>query len=221
MDDGCFARPAAGAGRQSLILPVEAHMRKIALVIAALAFATACQKQVELASDGGGSSEQAPPPEAADKIDPPPSPPIDPDDPKGSFPDYQPKTTPDTVADFRSSVMGDISALPSEPAALAQAFIDWNGRAASNPGAFEDGAIMLGADEKQYVPSDAELVAHAAGDRLVAALASADAVAKEAAEAVLATGSRDYKRFDFRHSDVMGSGRYFYASAPRPARIPG
>lgn len=196
-------------------------MKKIAF-IAILAVLAACEKPTELASDGGGSSDPAPPPKASAKIDPPPSPAIDPDDPKGSFPDYQPKTTPDTVADFRSSVMGEINALPSDPAALAQAFLDWNGRAASSPGAFEDGAVMLGADEKQYVPSDAELVAQAAGDRLGAALASADAAAREAAEAVLATAPerRDYKRFDFRHSDVMGSGRYFYASAPRPARIP-
>ena len=32
---------------------------------------------------------------------------------------------------------------------------------------------------------------------------------------------RTYKRFEFRHSDVMGSGRYFYASPPRDASVTG
>ena len=33
--------------------------------------------------------------------------------------------------------------------------------------------------------------------------------------------SRSYKRFDYRHVDVLGSGRFFYASPPRDSSIPG
>ena len=82
---------------------------------------------------------------------------------------------------------------------------------------------MLGADERQYKPSDAELVAAEAGDRLSAAINGADQATKDAVNAVLGADAsgRAYKRFDYRHSDVMGSGRYFYASPPKDASVPG
>ena len=32
--------------------------------------------------------------------------------------------------------------------------------------------------------------------------------------------ARVYRRFDYRHSDVMGSGRYFYASKPKESALP-
>jgi len=110
----------------------------------------------------------------------------------------------------------------SNPASLALAFVSWKDRAAASPGSFEQGGIPLGADPQEYRPSDAELVAAEAGDRLSAALNGADETTKAAVAAVLPdAGARTYRRFDFRHSDVMGSGRYFYASPPKDAAIPG
>ena len=47
-------------------------------------------------------------------------------------------------------------------------------RAAAAPGGFEAGQVQLGANEQEYKPSDAELVAAEAGDRLSAALQGAD-----------------------------------------------
>jgi hypothetical protein len=128
------------------------------------------------------------------------------------------------VRDYRPAVSDQISALPpvSDAAGLARAFLQWNGRASGSPGSYEAGAVVLGADERQYKPSDAELVAAEAGDRLSAAINGADQATKDAVNAVLGTDAsgRAYKRFDYRHSDVMGSGRYFYASPPKDASIP-
>ena len=83
--------------------------------------------------------------------------------------------------------------------------------------------MQLGADAQEYRPSDAELVTAEAGDRLSAALNGADDATKVSVSAVLGPdpAARNYKRFDFRHSDVMGSGRYFYSSAPKDATVPG
>ena len=86
-------------------------------------------------------------------------------------------------------------------------------------GAMEAGAIPLGADPQEYRPSDAELVAAEAGDRLAAALSGADDATKAAVSTALG-GDLSYKRFDYRVVDVMGSGRYFYASSPKSASLP-
>jgi hypothetical protein len=196
----------------------------------------ACSKPTELASEANAVYEKgkpALPPESVtlDSIVPiaPPedllAPDAEPGSISGQFPDYQPKTSADTVADYRPSVGGDIGALPpvGSPAALAQAFVDWKARAAASPGAYEEGQVQLGADPQEYKPSDAELVAAEAGDRLSAALVGADDATKVSVSAVLGPdpAARNYKRFDYRHSDVMGSGRYFYASPPKDATVPG
>jgi len=205
--------------------------------LAVLALA-ACSRPTELASEANAVYEKggppplppasvtldsivpvAPPPDAVALDGTAPAP-----DAAAQFPDYKPKTTADTVTDYRPGVAGDIAALPpvGNASSLALAFVDWKGRAAASPGAFEQGAVPLGADAQEYRPSDAELVAAEAGDRLSAALNGADEATKAAVAAVLPdAGARSYKRFDFRHSDVMGSGRYFYASPPKDASVPG
>lgn len=128
---------------------------------------------------------------------------------------------PATVTDYRAGVAGDLSGLPpvGDAAALAGAFIEWRSRAASAPGGFEPGQVQLGANEQEYKPSDAELVAAEAGDRLSAALQGADDATKAAIASVVGE-NRGYRRFDFRRVDVVGSGRYVYASAPKDAQLP-
>ncbi|HEV7692015.1 MAG TPA: hypothetical protein VGO52_14360 [Hyphomonadaceae bacterium] len=227
-------------------------MRKLAVSfgLAALLLC-ACQKTTELASEANAVYERgvepklppasvtlesvpevAPPPEdapvdgtpapaAVDASAPAPTDGAAPADASGAI---SPKSTPDTVRDYRPAVSDQISALPpvSDAAGLARSFLQWNGRASGSPGSYEAGAVQLGADERQYKPSDAELVAAEAGDRLSAAVNGADQATKDAVNAVLGTDAsgRAYKRFDYRHSDVMGSGRYFYASAPKDASVP-
>ena len=192
-----------------------------------------CSKQTELASEANAKYDRsdpviAAPPVGAEIDTTPVAPPADqplPDESGQPAPaDAQPKTTPDTVTDYRASVAGQISGLPpvGDAAGLAQAFLTAKAQAEGSPGTYEQGAIPLGADERQYVPSDAELLAAEAGDRLSAALTGADDATKAAVATILPDpASRTYKRFEFRHSDVMGSGRYFYASPPRDASVPG
>ncbi|MEQ1784519.1 MAG: hypothetical protein ABMA14_24495, partial [Hyphomonadaceae bacterium] len=138
----------------------------------------------------------------------------------GSTPSDTP-AGPATVTDYRASVAGDIAALPpvGDAAALAAAYATWHAKAASSPGATEPGQIQLGADPQEYRPSDAELVAAEAGDRLSAALQGAVEATRTSVTTIVGD-ARTYRRFDFRRVDVMGSGRYYYASQPREASLP-
>ncbi len=206
-----------------------------AVLIAALS-AAACSKPTELASEANAKGRITAPAAPAQTVapeipaeflteEPPPAAPVadqaaDPDapaDPNAIVPFGRVVT----VSDYRSSISGDISALPpvNDALALAAAFADWRSRAVASPGAMEDGAIPLGADPQEYRPSDAELVAAEAGDRLAAALSGADEATKAAVSTALG-GDGAYKRFDYRVVDVMGSGRYFYASPPKSASLP-
>lgn len=212
-------------------------MRRLtALILLAGLTTAACAKPTELASNANGKGRETV--AAADAGTPPPeipadelaaiaadqgAAPIDPNAPvDANVP--APASTSATVNDFRSSIAGSINALPSvgDPAALATAFADWKARAAAAPGAYEQGQVQLGADPQEYNPSDAELVAAEAGDRLSAALRGADDATRAAVAATLgdAPEARVYRRFDYRSVDVMGSGRYVYASKPKEAALP-
>ncbi|HVY89270.1 MAG TPA: hypothetical protein VG942_10410 [Hyphomonadaceae bacterium] len=210
----------------------------IGAIVLAAACLSACQRPTELADSRNAVGNVPAAPAGAPPI-PPPNTVAPPDalavpppgdasvsaDIKTAFPDYKPKTTADTVTDYRAGVAGEISALPpvSDAAGLATAFVIWKAKAAASPGAMEAGAVQLGADPQEYKPSDAELVAAETGDRLSAALKGADEATKAAVRTVLGDSpeARVYRRFDYRHVDVMGSGRYFYASRPREASLPG
>lgn len=205
------------------------------LALAGLA-AAACSKPTELASNANGKGRETV--AAADAGTPPPEIPaeelaaiaaeqgtevVDPNapvDPNASAS----AAVAATVTDFRGSVAGVINSLPpvSDAGALAAAFADWRARAAASPGAYEQGQVQLGADPQEYNPSDAELVAAEAGDRLSAALNGADDGTKASVAAALGDSpeARVYRRFDYRSVDVMGSGRYVYASKPKEAAIP-
>lgn len=202
----------------------------VAATCLAVLAAAACAKPTELASEANAkgriTATAAPAQTAAPEIPTEllidePAPEAPPEDIASAFPDYTPLDRAATVTDYRSTVAGDIAVLPpvSDAAALAAAFADWRNRAAASPGAYEDGAIQLGADPQEYRPSDAELIAAEAGDRLSAALNGADAATRATVSAALG-GDGAYKRFDYRNVDVMGSGRYFYASAPKAAQLP-
>ena len=207
-------------------------MNRVLAICLAMTSVAACSKPTELASsaNGKGSITVA----AAPKNTPPPEIPAEelaaiaaeqgeaaPTDPTTeAAPDSTP-SGPATVTDYRASVASQIGALPTvgDAAALAAAFADWRARAAAAPGAFEAGQQQLGADAQEYNPSDAELVAAEAGDRLSAALQGADEATRTVVAAAIGD-STSYRRFDFRRVDVAGSGRFVYASAPREARLP-
>ncbi len=137
------------------------------------------------------------------------------------FPDYRPKASPDLATDYRPSIGSLLAALPPEdPAslpALLAALESAKADAERNPGRREPGHVGLGADPEEYVPSDAEIVASEIGERIRRVLERAGAAAPAGGGA---EGAVEYLLITYRHVDVMGSGRFTYASAPMPVRIP-
>ena len=208
-------------------------MIRVVAICLAMAAAAGCSKPTELASNANAKGsitvaaapKNTPPPEipaeelAAIAIEQGEAAPVEPA--VETAPDSASPSGPATVGDYRPSVSGEIGALPpvGDAAALARAFADWRARAAAAPGAYEAGQVQLGADAQEYRPSDAELVAAEAGDRLSAALQGADEATRTAVATAIGD-NRSYRRFDYRRVDLIGSGRYFYASAPREASLP-
>ncbi len=202
-------------------------MTRLVLIALMAIAATACSKPTELASNKnakGAITVAA----AAPKTQMPELPPEALADLAADNPDAAPSPAPDgapagpaTVTDYRPAIAGDIGALPpvGDAQALATAYVDWRARAGATPGGFEEGQVPLGADPQEYRPSDAELVAAEAGERLAAALQGADEATKAAVAAIVGE-ARTYRRFEFRRVDVAGSGRYYYASSPTDASLP-
>ena len=89
-------------------------------------------------------------------------------------------------------------------------------RASKMPGAWVVGKLALGANEKEYAPSHAEIMAAALGDRIGAFVAATDRDVLARQWPVDRDHSFHYNRFEIRHAEVMGSGRFFYSSAPIP-----
>ncbi len=140
------------------------------------------------------------------------------------FPDYRPKLTRDSLSDYRPSLAPKIASLtPATLAGLAglvRVLEGYRAAARQNPGSWQNGHIYLGGNSREYRPSDAELMAFAAGSRIEQVLNGADAgnLKHTLSEAGLTGKTIEFPRFEFRHVDVMGSGRFFYASAPHQIR---
>lgn len=137
-----------------------------------------------------------------------------------AFPGYEPKTSPDTVTDYRPALDAALGKLPTvEPEhlpVLVRLLEKVKTAAREHPGEWFDGHPGLGADPREYRPSDEELIAAEVGRRIesiLAALPPGEA-RKILAAAGMEVESLEYQKFTFRHVDVMGSGRFFYASPP-------
>lgn len=138
---------------------------------------------------------------------------------------FNPKMSPDTVADYRPAVASRVSRIPQADMetlpALVQLMRRLNRTAAKSPGRWVSGFAYLGANPREYRPSDAELVAGEVGDRIhgFVSKASLGQVVATLKRARVDLAPISYSSFQFRHADVMGTGRYFYASAPRLVTI--
>jgi hypothetical protein len=105
--------------------------------------------------------------------------------------------------------------------AMIHALADVAARADENPGTVREGNVILGADPQEYVPSEQELLEHAIGDRIASVIAGSDPkrVAAALEKAGIEKRELTYGRIEVRHVDVMGSGRFFYASKPAGTAI--
>jgi hypothetical protein len=138
---------------------------------------------------------------------------------------YSPKLTPDTIIDFRPTLIDDFTELPDADENRLEHLLDlyqeYRLRAVKNPGNFVPGNMILGANKEDYQPTDDELILMELGERLWRVLGS---LPENAVRQVhQAYGSRiesiTYKRFSFYHVDVMGTGRFFYVDRIEKIRL--
>ena len=132
------------------------------------------------------------------------------------FSDYQPKLTTDTILDFRPSLNNVVEQLPmAEPHNFSVLFRQlkyYQKNSKINQGHWEEGNMVLGAQLREYKPSDDELLASEVGDRLALIIRNQpkeiviDLLRKDG----ITFNDLEYINFTFTHADVMGSGRFFY-----------
>ncbi|MBN2412455.1 hypothetical protein JXQ31_12260 [candidate division KSB1 bacterium] len=132
------------------------------------------------------------------------------------FPDYVPKTTPDTAIDFMPELSAQMNQIPAAKpenlVRLINLLKHYQDRAKKNPGQWVDGNVILGANPREYRPSPDELLASETGNRLRTALRTTpnELVRKLMREEKIKPEKLQYTTFTFTHVDVMGSGRFFY-----------
>ncbi len=140
---------------------------------------------------------------------------------KELFSDYEPKTTPDTVHDYLrnpDSFVFEILEEIGQPSleklkTLIDCFIKYKTKAEHNSGGYQEGNIALGADPDQYYPSEEEILVSELGKMIknVICSNSKKVVDKFKKRDGINSQTLIFNEIYFRHVDVMGSGRFFYA----------
>lgn len=162
---------------------------------------------------------------------------------KGIFGDYEPKNTPDTVFDYLpnldrykeyEAILKDLP--PLKNIAESFAFIieelknlkallvlldEYAEKAEDNPGRYVEGNLLLGAKPNQYQPSGEELVLAEIGNRIkgITKRTPREILKEYIEKERIQRDKIEYHSFTFTHVDVMGSGRFYYASDPMKERI--
>ncbi len=145
------------------------------------------------------------------------------------FPDYEPKRTPDTIFDYgiapdselkkildtlevkRSGHFPTMELKNLKPA--IRFFHKYFKDAENNLGEYRNGNMILGAPEKEYIPSEAALIVSEIGKLIQNLLFNIPYAELEDYKKKNGIKSQQliYHEIIFDHMDVMGSGRFFYA----------
>jgi hypothetical protein len=139
---------------------------------------------------------------------------------KNLFPDYEPKITQDTIEDYLrgASKVYDILAEVGEPSSgnlkrIVKYLKKYVKKAIKNPGGTRKGSIAIGADFNQYYPSEEELIASELGKMIekIVNSHSREEFEKVKVQEGIKSQKIEFNEIYFRHVDIMGSGRFFYA----------
>lgn len=143
------------------------------------------------------------------------------------FPDYEPKMTPDTIYDYPKTPKEVIDILSEigtptldKLAEILTLFKKYKKEAKKNPGQYIQGNIALGAAEKEFIPSKGELLVSELGKMIRSILQqhSKKEISQWKKKEKISSQKITFTEITFTHSDVMGSGRFFYAEK-KPEKI--
>lgn len=132
------------------------------------------------------------------------------------YDDYHPKNTPDLMLDYMPSLNQYFEKFPEADIVhleeLIELFEKYEILMNENIGVWEEGNVLLGARDKEYLPTKYELILNEIGNRLetVQKENHSDSIAKVVTSLKALNRKYIYKNFSFIHYDVMGSGRFFY-----------
>ncbi len=132
------------------------------------------------------------------------------------YPGYEPKLSPDSILDYMGELSVDISQLPESSLdrlpELVKLYEQFRKKAKNNPGQWNDGNMILGANDKEYAPTREELLLNETGNRIKKIIESEkrEEIARIMKINKIKNKTIRYKHFTFRHTDVMGSGRFTY-----------
>jgi len=141
-------------------------------------------------------------------------------DEKKNFKDYTPKKTPDTLTDYlrRPSrvydILGEVGDLHiNNLHNILTLFNKYEKKAIKNVGAYINGNVAIGADPDQYYPSEEELIVSELGKMIEQIIDSYSQQQLKTLKLRYGIKPQQIRFFEitFRHVDVMGSGRFFYA----------
>jgi hypothetical protein len=137
------------------------------------------------------------------------------------FPDYQPKTSPDTVYDYLRVPDSKVFKILNEinPPSLKNLknilsyFNKYKIEVEKKPGGYKSGNIALGADLDQYYPSEEEILVSELGKsiKVIIELSSIQELEDIKEEEGISSQTLKFNEIRYRHVDAMGSGRFFYA----------
>jgi len=141
-------------------------------------------------------------------------------DEKNLFPDYKPKITPDTIEDYlrKPNIVYKVLEEVGEPHIskldqILALFNKYEKKAKKKVGKIEKGNVAIGADPDQYYPSNEELIVSELGKRIKQLIESYSQQQLKTLKLRYNIPSQHIRFFEitFRHVDLMGSGRFFYA----------
>ncbi|MHA1683417.1 MAG: hypothetical protein ACTSUE_20935 [Promethearchaeota archaeon] len=152
------------------------------------------------------------------------------------FPDYTPKQTSDTIFDyagawcqktgFDSSILvkkvGGLSKpLLENLVSLLIEFRTYEEESKKYPGVYQSGNLILGAEEREYVPSEPEILLSEVGRRIEIILNTFSKEKIIEYTSLHNVGNKEirFTRINYYHVDVMGSGRFFYAEKGQVVRL--
>ena len=139
---------------------------------------------------------------------------------KKIFPDYKPKISPDTISDYlrRPNKVYEIIGKIGDPHIsklnnILALFNNYEKKATKNGGKYKRGNIVIGANLDQYYPSDEELLVSELGKMILQLIESYSKQQLKTLKLRYNLKSQQIRFYEmsFRHVDVMGSGRFFYA----------
>ena len=145
---------------------------------------------------------------------------------KELFPDYEPKISPDTVYGYLKNPKTEIFEILAEIGKpnleklklILIYFKEYKDKARKNPGKFQNGNVSIGANIEQYYPSEEEILLSELGKMVkeIIEYNSKKIIEDVKVKENIYSQTIEFNEITFRHVDVMGSGRYFYAEKVYP-----